>query len=393
MASRGRIIFEKLRALAIVSTGGFTTFSALNIYNENEKYYENFIVPLMHKVSPETAHNLTIKALKYGLIPKSKFVDPPSLVTGVWNLTFHNPVGIAAGFDKQGDAIQGLFDIGFGIVEVGSVTPLPQPGNEKPRVFRLAVDEAIINRYGFNSEGHEAVYKRILEFKAKSKSRGCLGVNLGKNKTSESLISDYVLGVQKFGEVADYLVINVSSPNTPGLRNWQSKSNLKQLLQEVVTTRNNLAFLPHPPLLLKLSADLSYDECKDIVEVINDPKCKVDGLIISNTSIQRPATLNGDHVEETGGLSGKPIANMSTSLIKTFYKLTKGKVPIVGVGGISSGQDAYEKIKAGASLVQIYSTLVYHGPPVVTKIKRELDECLRRDGFKSVAEAVGKDAR
>ncbi|KAJ8967123.1 hypothetical protein NQ314_003075 [Rhamnusium bicolor] len=301
-------------------------------------------MPIVHVLDAERAHNLAIFVSKYRLLPKSRYKDPDLLKIEIFGKEFSNPVGIAAGFDKDGKAILGLKDIGFGFVEVGSVTPEPQHGNEQPRVFRLLKDFAVINRYGFNSEGHNNVFKRIENVKQNTEESGIVGVNLGKNKTSPDPINDYVEGIQKFGRIADYLVINISSPNTPGLRNMQKKNTLKKLLCTLVETRNNLPINKKPPLLLKLAPDLSYEERQDIADVLNEKKCRVDGLIIS-------------------------------------------------VGGISSGKDAYEKIKAGASLVQLYTSLVYNGPPVVTKIKKELVQLLAKDGYSNISEAVGKGTK
>ncbi|XP_041339675.1 dihydroorotate dehydrogenase (quinone), mitochondrial isoform X2 [Pyrgilauda ruficollis] len=270
---------------------------------------------------------------------------------------FRNPLGLAAGFDKQCEAVDGLYKMGFGFVEVGTVTPKPQEGNPKPRVFRLAEDEAVINRYGFNSHGHVAVERRLRARQEKQiRLTGAgmpLGVNLGKNKSSTDAAADYVAGVRTLGPLADYLVVNVSSPNTPGLRDLQGKAELRDLLS----------------------------------------KLGVDGLIVSNTTVSRPSSLRSRQRTEPGGLSGKPLRELSTQTIREMYALTQGRVPIIGVGGVSSGQDALEKIRAGASLVQLYTALVYHGPPVVGAVKRELEELLREQGFKNVMEAVGADHR
>ncbi|ENN73734.1 hypothetical protein YQE_09666, partial [Dendroctonus ponderosae] len=284
----------------------------------------------------------------------------------------------------------GLKDIGFGFVEIGSVTPHPQPGNEKPRVFRLPLDMAIINRYGFNSDGHDEVRTRITNAKADPEVP-LIGVNLGKNKTSDDPVKDYVDGINTFGSVCDYLVVNISSPNTPNLRKLQNKDNLKHLLRAVVEARNTLNVNPKPPLLLKLAPDLRSEEKKDISDIIKLNECKVDGLIVCNTTIERPS-LKSKHSNEVGGLSGAPLKESSTQMIMEMRKLTKG-MTIIGVGGIATGQDAYEKIKAGASLVQIYSSLVYEGPPLVSKIKSELEELLQKHGYKSISEAIGANIK
>lgn len=269
------------------------------------------------------------------------------------------------------------------------MTPNPQPGNPKPRVFRLVDDDAIINRYGFNSDGHETVWKHLKELREDPTFHGIIGVNLGKNKTSEDAAEDYIQGIKKFSDVADYLVINVSSPNTTGLRNLQNKKNLEDLLSKVNDVRKQME--KKPPLLLKLAPDLSKEEQRDIAEIVRKSKCKVDGLVLSNTTISREHLIDSKK-NEIGGLSGAPLTDMSTAMISEMYKETKGKIPIIGVGGIFSGQDAYEKIKAGASLVQIYTSYAYHGPPIVSKIRRELNDLLKANGHPSVADAVGKSS-
>ncbi|PVD20405.1 hypothetical protein C0Q70_18559 [Pomacea canaliculata] len=378
-AANGSMFWEHLKQAAIVLNGGVITFFGINLYRGDEKVYSEMFMPMVHWLNPETAHKLSVAAAKYKLVPRPRVADPLSLKTEVWGRTFNNPVGLAAGFDKHGEAVDGLLKAGFGFVEIGSVTPVPQPGNEKPRVFRLTEDRAVINRYGFNSEGHDAVFKRLRHREAEPvvSERGLMGVNLGKNKLSGHPVSDYVTGVRIFGKVADYLVINVSSPNTPGLRDLQGKKELEELLDQVVAERDRLRVSPKPPLLLKIAPDLSDKDKEDIAAVVTRPQGGVDGLIVTNTTVQRPSTLKSKHKGEAGGLSGEPLKDMSTSVVRDMYRLTKGKVPIIGTGGISSGKDAYEKIKAGASLIQVYTALVYHGPPVVAKIKRELDQLLR----------------
>jgi len=308
-----------------------------------------------------------------------------------------------------------LHKIGFGFVEIGSVTPEPQEGNPKPRVFRLVEDEAVINRYGFNSKGkashqireccrqspaashsifhftgHEFVWRKLRELRRNLDYLGIIGVNLGKNKLSDDANRDYVEGVKLFSGSSSYLVINVSSPNTPGLRNMQQKSILQSLLKAIIKTRELFDEDKQRPIFLKLAPDLSSEELKEVTDVIKKRDCKIDGFIISNTTVDRDLNLQSKHQSEIGGLSGRPLKDKSTKMIEDVYKLTSGKVPIIGVGGISNGQEAYEKILAGASVVQIYTSFVYHGPPVVTKIKRELDALLQQNGYSNVGEAVGK---
>ncbi|KAK6982015.1 dihydroorotate dehydrogenase (quinone) mitochondrial-like isoform X3 [Biomphalaria glabrata] len=378
-AANGSKFWVQLKEAAVIVNGGIILFGGINLYRGNEKFYEEIAMPLLRIFSPETAHNISLKLIKCKLVPKPQTPDPPSLKTQVWGRTFPSMIGLAAGYDKQGEAVDGLFKMGFGFVEVGSVTPEPQPGNPKPRVFRLTEDKAVINRYGFNSEGHEAVYNRLYARNVEQTptDNGVLGVNLGKNKQTENAVEDYVKGVKKFGPIADYLVINVSSPNTPGLRDMQRQEELSRLLEKVVEERDKLTFNPKPPLLIKIAPDLSEEEKRDIADVITRPKSHVDGLIVSNTTVARPDSLVSKNKEEVGGLSGAPLKDKSLETIRDMYRLTNGQVPIVGVGGISNGQDAYSKVKAGASLIQLYTALIYQGPPVISKIKRELDDLLR----------------
>ncbi|XP_050528570.1 dihydroorotate dehydrogenase (quinone)-like isoform X2 [Daktulosphaira vitifoliae] len=380
-----------LKSIFKVTSGGMLLFVGSNLLSLNETFYKKYIIPTIFLLEPENAHNFVIFTGKYGLIPKSFYQDPTSLKTTLWNINFKNPIGLAAGLDKQGEAIKSMHNVGFGFVEIGSVTPFPQPGNELPRVFRIINKDAVINRYGFNSDGHDAVYERIVKQK---KDDFVIGVNLGKNKNSEDAKTDYVKGIEKFSSVADYFVINISSPNTPGLRNLQKKDDLKNLLSSVIEARNkNCKKHKLTPLLLKISPDLSDQDKKDIAGVILDEKCRVDGLIISNTTVERDGVCDCPNGLEPGGLSGRPLKDKSTKLISDFYKLTNGKIPIIGVGGIFNGQDAYEKVRAGASLLQIYTSFIYNGPPIITKIKKELETLLRENNYKSISEAVGVDSK
>ncbi|XP_034935975.1 dihydroorotate dehydrogenase (quinone), mitochondrial [Chelonus insularis] len=378
---------QKIRSFLMISFGGASLFTGMSIFQGNEKFYDQVVMRLIKSIDPEIAHKMAVTAAKWEIIPKQKTPDPVTLKQNVWGLEFNNPLGMAAGFDKQAEAVRGLIKSGFGFVEIGSVTPIPQVGNPKPRVFRLSEDKAVINRYGFNSDGHEIVRSRIAMLKQDPNFHGIVGVNLGKNKTSTDPVNDYVEGLKKFNDIADYLVINVSSPNTEGLRDLQAKKHLEVLLTEVNTVRNSIN--SKVPLLLKLAPDLTQTEKKDIVDVIQKKKCKVDGLILSNTTIKRE-NLKDPYKNEKGGLSGAPLTDLSTSFIADMFKLTEGKIPIIGVGGIFSGQDAFDKINAGASLIQIYTSYTYHGPPVVQKIKRELNDLLESNGYSSVADAVGK---
>jgi dihydroorotate dehydrogenase len=336
-------------------------------------------------IDAETAHRLAIRALRAGLVPRPRLADDPILHQQLWGLRFDNPVGIAAGFDKHAEVPDALLDQGFGFVEIGGVTPRPQPGNPRPRVFRLVEDSAVINRMGFNSDGLDVVRGRL----AARPRRGLVGVNLGKNKEQADAAADYVAGAAAFAPHADFLVINVSSPNTPGLRALQSRAALEDLVGRV---RAALTALPAaPPLLLKVAPDLTGDDRRDIAEVAL--ASRLDGLIVSNTTLARPDTLRSRHRQEAGGLSGRPLFEPSTALLGEFYRLTGGKLPLVGVGGIASGGDAYRKIRAGASLVQLYTALIFRGPGLVAEIRRDLAAALRADGFRSLGEAVGADHR
>lgn len=341
--------------------------------------------PLIRCLDPERAHLLTIRALRCGLVPGVQKRDRPMLASNVFGLTFPSPVGLAAGFDKDAEVPDAILALGFGFTEVGSITPQPQPGNPKPRLFRLAADEAVINRMGFNNHGADPAYARL----SQRQREGIVGINLGKNKTSEDAIADYVFGVERFASLADYLVVNVSSPNTPGLRALQDKAALVNLMQSVIASRN--AADRRPPVLLKIAPDLTDEDKSDIASVVMETG--VDGLICTNTTIERPSSLRSRDRAETGGLSGKPLFEASTRVLSEMYALTNGRLPLIGVGGISDGETAYAKIKAGASLLQLYSALVYQGPALVQRILDDLEDRLKVDGFSTITEAVGADHR
>ncbi|KAG7275097.1 hypothetical protein CRUP_004863 [Coryphaenoides rupestris] len=386
-------------AVKVLGSGALLFTSYLTVTGD-ERFYANQLIPLLQKlVEAETAHMMAVRLLSLGVTPLNRYQDPASLEVNVMGRKFRNPVGIAAGFDKHGEAVDGLFKVGFGFVEVGTITPQPQEGNPAPRVFRLPADQAVINRYGFNSCGLLDAHQRL-------KSREARQEALGK--------ADYVEGVRLMGPLADYLVINVSSPNTPGLRHLQGKTHLHQLLQKVYVLVNQVYVLVNqvyvlvnqvyvlvnqvyvlvnqvyvlvlkerdslqcerkPPVLVKIAPDLSAQDKRDIAEVVTE--LGVDGLMVSNTTVSRPPTLQDPHWSETGGLSGRPLRELSTDTVREMYQLTGGKVAIVGVGGVASGQDALDKIRAGASLVQVYTAFTYQGPPLVTRIKRELQQLLQ----------------
>ncbi len=345
---------------------------------------------LLRQLPPETAHQLALTALKLGLVPGDPTADDPRLRVALLGLDFANPVGLAAGFDKNAEAWRPALRLGFGFVEVGSVTPRPQAGNPKPRLFRLTRNRAIINRMGFNNAGVEAMAAR-LSGRGAGRHAGILGVNLGKNKETLDAAADYAIGATRLGPLADYMVINVSSPNTPGLRALQGKVPLQDLVRR--THQALAAACPGkaPPLLLKIAPDLTDQDLEDIAAVALQGELA--GLIATNTTIARPEGLDPLQARETGGLSGRPLFAPSTEILRRIYRLTQGRLPLIGVGGIASGADAYAKIRAGASLVQLYSALAFEGPGLVRRIKRELLACLDRDGLPSIAAAIGADHR
>lgn len=345
--------------------------------------FTDLALPVLRALPPEAAHRASLLALK--ALPRRAIAsDPPVLAVKPWERVFPNPVGLAAGYDKNAEAIDPLFGFGFGFVEIGTVTPLPQPGNPKPRVFRLRHDGAVINRLGFNSHGLAAVAPRL---KARERARGILGVNIGRNKDTRDPIADYEAGVTALAPYADYLTVNISSPNTPGLRDMQRKTVLPEFIARLQLARAKATPRRPPPLLLKIAPDLEPQQCNEIAEVALFSG--LDGLIIANSTIARPAWLRSARAHETGGLTGKPLFAPSTALLSEMYRLTGGRLPLIGVGGIASGADAYAKIRAGATVVQLYTALIYQGPGLVARIKADLARLLRRDGFVSIGEAVG----
>jgi len=343
------------------------------------------IRPALRRLPPEAAHELTLRALELGAVrflgePAGREPDPPALAQRLWGLDFPNPVGLAAGYDKDARVPGAMLQLGFGFVEVGTVTPRPQPGNPKPRLFRLEEDRAIINRMGFNSGGLDTVVGRL----SKRARSGIVGVNLGRNRDTEDAAADYAEGVLRTASLADYLVVNVSSPNTRGLRELQGREILATLLQRLMRAREEAG--RRVPLLVKIAPDLTLEERRDIAQVALDTG--IDGLIVSNTTVARP-DLVSRRASEAGGLSGRPLLAPSTALLADMYRLSRGRLPLIGVGGIASVADAYAKIRAGASLVQLYTALVFAGPDLVGQIKSGLAGLLQRDGFGSIAEAVG----
>ena len=343
-------------------------------------FVADFGAKALTALDAESAHRLTIRILKAGRGPKVR-LNTPQLAISVAGLDFPNPLGLAAGFDKNAEAPNAMLDLGFGFVEVGAVTPRPQPGNPRPRVFRLRDDAAVINRYGFNNDGLEKVAARL----KRHNRRGVVGVNLGANKDSKDRTEDYVKGITGLAGLVDFYTVNISSPNTPGLRALQDKTALEELMARVNTERDRAA--PGTPVFLKIAPDLSDEDKTDIADIAKE--MDLDGLIISNTTIARPSGLRSRHMDEAGGLSGKPLFAPSTALLREFYGALGGGVPLIGVGGVSSTRDAYEKILAGASLVQLYTAMVYEGPGLPARILRGLPGYLEADGFQRIAEAVG----
>lgn len=332
---------------------------------------------LLRALDPETAHGLAIGALKLAPLPAPP-ADDPVLATTLAGLRLSNPVGLAAGLDKNGEALHGLSRLGFGFVECGSVTPLPQPGNPKPRLFRLSEDRAIINRMGFNNEGLEAFAHRL----ARRPRGAVIGANLGANKDTEDKAADYVAGLTRLRGLADYVTVNVSSPNTPGLRALQGRAALDDLLGRLAAARGG----DPTPVLLKIAPDLSPDEIALIVEASLDHR--IDALIVSNTTLDRPDSLRSRDRAEAGGLSGAPLRERAMAALRAAAAASGGRLPLIAVGGIDSGAEAYARIRAGACAVQLYSALIYEGPGLVGRIKRDLAQRLRADGFSTVSEAI-----
>ena len=329
---------------------------------------------------PEAAHNMTIALMKTGKGPKVR-IRNPRLAIDVAGLHFTNPLGMAAGFDKNAQVPDGILDLGFGFAEVGAVTPNAQPGNPSPRVFRLRADAAVINRYGFNNDGLEKIASRL---RARER-RGIVGINLGANKESEDRTADYVKGIEGLAGAVDFFTVNISSPNTPGLRALQDKAALTDLMTRVLDARDGAA--EGVPVFLKIAPDLTDEDKADIAGVVRETA--LDGLIISNTTIDRPRGLRSEFASETGGLSGKPLFAPSTKVLREFYQTLGDAFPLIGVGGVSSARDAYEKILNGASLVQLYTAMIYEGPGLPSRIINDLPAFLDADGFDTIADAIG----
>ena len=339
---------------------------------------------LIFKIDPETAHGLAIKSLKLNFVPNiiQEEKNNPLFKTKLFNKDIDNPIGMAAGFDKNAEVYNSLFKLGFGFVEVGTITPLKQYGNPKPRVFRLVEDEALINRLGFNNQGAKNISDRI----KKNRPTGLLGINIGPNKDTQEKMSDYIECLKTFNDVADYITINISSPNTENLRSFHNQKKLDELLQTLDKEKKNLN--SKTPIVVKISPDINGEEIEKISEVLLSNN--IEAVIISNTSDSTRNDLKNIQGHQKGGLSGKPIELKSTELVRKFYKILNGKIKIIGVGGVDSGRSAYEKFIAGANFVQLYTGMVFRGPNIVNLIKKELKELLLKDGVKNFSEIIGK---
>ena len=339
---------------------------------------------LIFKIDPETAHNLAIKSLKLNLTPSlmDENKDDPMFKSTLFGKEIDNPIGMAAGFDKNAEVYNSLFKLGFGFVEVGTVTPLKQYGNPKPRVFRLVEDEALINRLGFNNFGSEDVSNRIRS----NLKKGILGINIGPNKDSNNRLNDYLIGLRAFHDIADYITINISSPNTENLRNFHDETKFDELMNSI--QEEKVKIKSKIPIVVKISPDISEDQIGIISKILLDHK--VSAIIVSNTTAKNREKLNNILKYQKGGLSGKPLEEEANKLISKFYELLKGKIEIIGVGGVDSGESACRKFLAGASYIQLYTGMVFQGPNIVGKIKKELKEILKAEGIKNFREIIGK---
>jgi dihydroorotate dehydrogenase len=335
---------------------------------------------------PEEAHEITLRALELGAYPAG-LADDPLLGSRFAGLDMPNPIGIAAGFDKDGRVPDAILRLGCGFAEIGTVTPLPQPGNPKPRVFRLLVDRAVINRLGFNNGGHRAALERL----RRRPRAGVVGVNIGANKEARDRVADYALGIDTFYDVASYFTINISSPNTPGLRDLQDPEALRELLTRITTARAKQieAGKPKRPIVVKLAPDIAESAFEEILSVIVEQG--IDGIAISNTTLWRRG-LTDENARQAGGLSGRPLFSRSTIMLARAHKATRGKIPLIGIGGIDSGPTALAKIEAGATLVQLYTGLIYEGAGLIGRIKQELAAAVRRHGARSIGDLVGRQA-
>ena len=347
----------------------------------------NSSLKILRLLPPELSHTITINFLKYFKV-RQKNIEDPILAQHLMGLDFTNPIGLAAGFDKNAEVMHSMFSFGFGFLEVGTITPQPQSGNSKPRVFRLSEDKAIINSLGFNNKGIKKVKKNLIKHKKSYLNNKIVGVNIGKNKNSSEAIDDYLIALEQLGDFASYITINISSPNTVGLRDLQLRGKIEKLIKKIIKKRDEIKNINTKPILIKISPDLNEDQLRDIalISLANS----IDGLILTNSTIKRESNLISVNKGKKGGLSGKPLYDNSNIILKKMYDLTNGQIPLIGVGGISSGKDCYEKIKCGASLVQLYTALVYSGPNLINRMKSDLIDLIKTDGYKNVSEVIGK---
>ena len=348
--------------------------------------------PMLFALEPEAAHEATLRSLEAGLHPRQTGPDDPRLEVNVWGLGFPNPIGIAAGFDKDARVPDAIMRIGFGFAEIGTVTPRAQVGNPTPRVFRLVADRALINRLGFNNGGHQAALTRLARRARSGSIGGIVGVNVGANKDSSDRTADYVAGITTFNNVASYFTVNISSPNTPGLRDLQAPAALDELLTRVMAARAALIAVGQPrrPIIVKIAPDIAEADLPAICERLMAHG--VDGIAVANTSLARQGLTDQVKAKEAGGVSGRPVFQRSTAMLARIYTLTGGKLPLIGIGGIDSGETALAKFEAGASLVQLYTGLIYEGPGLIERIKRHLCADLDRRGLASIAAVTGSKA-
>ncbi len=347
----------------------------------------NSSLKILRLLPPELSHNITINFLKFFKL-RQKNIEDSILSQHLMGLDFLNPIGLAAGFDKNAEVMHSMFSFGFGFLEVGTITPQPQSGNSKPRVFRLSEDKAIINSLGFNNKGIKKIKKNLIKHQKSYLNNKIVGVNIGKNKNSSEAINDYLIGLEELGDLASYITINISSPNTQGLRDLQLRGKIEKLIKKIIDKRDEIKNINNKPILIKISPDLNEDQLRDIalISLANN----IDGLILTNSTIKRESNLISINKGKKGGLSGKPLYDNSNIILKKMYNLTNGQIPLIGVGGISSGKDCYEKIKSGACLVQLYTALVYSGPSLINRMKSDLIDLIKTDGYKNVSEVIGK---
>ncbi|MDG2312863.1 MAG: quinone-dependent dihydroorotate dehydrogenase [Alphaproteobacteria bacterium] len=344
---------------------------------------------LLNLMPPETGHTAALWGLKHGFGPKTDNFNPPCLVQDIWGKSFKNPVAISAGFDKNAIAINGVLRLGAGFIEVGGVTPLAQVGNAKPRLFRLKSDRAAINRLGFNNQGADQVSQRITNYKSSRKNNLPIGINLAANSNSSNPENDFEILVNKFAPLADFLTIDISCPNSENGLLFLSPRPLEKLLDRLTNLNNSKNWLKPPALLVKISPDIQYEHLDTLLDIIKS--AGIDGITVCNTTTERPSTLTSPNRNHPGGLSGKPLFSRSTDMLRHVYKVTEGSIPLIGVGGISDGADAYAKICAGASLVQLYTGLIYEGPSLIARIINDLIKFMEKDGFSSLKDAIGSE--